>query len=147
MTSPGTVHYERLSVTACQGRVVFSHVLGDSGLTQCLLTDGSSTSFQVWEREDVRVRQLSLCTDLPHSHLLLVTGVAVHVITFTELSHTGEITDQNSWTIVFYNTSTMSVIKTIPAPEVEGPRMNLEVKFFRGGIYIESLMTAEDDVR
>ena len=41
----------------------------------------------------------------------------------------------------------MTVVKRIPALEVEAPTMDLNVKFFKSGIYIESMMTAEEDMR
>ena len=48
---------------------------------------------------------------------------------------------------MFYNIHSMTVVKSIPAPEVETPSMDLNVKFFKSGIYIESMMTAEEDLR
>ena len=50
-------------------------------------------------------------------------------------------------TIIFYNILTMAVIKRISAPEVEGTMMDFCVKFFKGGIYMENMMTGEDDRR
>ena len=52
-----------------------------------------------------------------------------------------------TWTIILYNILNLTVLKSIPAPEVEAPSMDLNVKFFKSGIYIESMMTAEEQVR
>ena len=41
----------------------------------------------------------------------------------------------------------MSAIKTVPAPEVEGPIMDFSIKFFKHGIFIENMMTSEEDIR
>ena len=52
-----------------------------------------------------------------------------------------------TWTIVLYDIHSLTVVKRIPAMEVETPTMDLNVKFFKSGIYIESMMTAEEDMR
>ena len=52
-----------------------------------------------------------------------------------------------TWTIVLYDIYSLTVVKRIPAMEVETPTMDLNVKFFKSGIYIESMMTAEEDMR
>ena len=52
-----------------------------------------------------------------------------------------------TWTIVLYDIHSLTLVKRIPAMEVEAPTMDLNVKFFKSGIYIESMMTAEEDMR
>ena len=117
-------------------------------MTRCLLSAGSRHSVQ--PGENFSVKQLQLSTEISHQHLLLIIGQSVSQSTpqiFGTICDAGESGEDKTWTIIFYNIDNLTLLKRIPAPEVEAPSMDLNVKFFKSGIYIESMMTAEEDAR
>ena len=117
-------------------------------MTRCLLSRGSRHSVQ--PGENFSVKQLQLSTEISHQHLLIIIGQSVSQSTpqiFGTICDVGESGEEKTWTIIFYNIDNLTLLKRIPAPEVEAPSMDLNVKFFKSGIYIESMMTAGDDAR
>ena len=68
----GSRYYERLTVTAVLGRVVFSSV-AERDVTQYDMSAVSWTTFQIGQQ--FRVRRLELSTELTQPHLLLVIGL------------------------------------------------------------------------
>ena len=85
----GSRYYERLTVTAGLGRVVFSSV-AERDVTQYDMSAVSWTTFQIGQK--FRVRKLELSTELTHLHLLLVIGLATFYVGYFKLDITRRAT-------------------------------------------------------
>ena len=123
----GVPYFERLNVSAEADLCVFS-TIGSRNLTKLKLSTFSQETFRI--HKEWKVKKLKLCTDKNLRNLLLVLA-----------------SDKvNDTILVFYDIEKHAIISKYNATEFDGPQDPV-ITCFEDGIFMESSMTAEDDIK